>query len=111
MVMTQLDFTFNNRAYKGVLRNTKLAIKTLEASFYIAEVAFNLAYWFFVFSYLVLSYRIEPITNNLPKDTYNFRLNSFNILVILLNVVMRAIFFIYILKGEVRVINIIGNIE
>ena len=64
------------------------------------ETTFNLAHWFFAFSYLALSYRMELTAKKLPADTYNCRLNTLNILVCLFNVILPAIVWIYTAKEE-----------
>jgi hypothetical protein len=95
----------------GVLCNLDLANQTVEASFYISTVAFNLAHWFFAFSYLVLSYRIELLTNELPEDIHNCRLNVVNIVVCLFNVAIPAIAWIYDIKEEYKVSDAAFDIE
>ena len=64
------------------------------------DSTFNLAHWFFAFSYLVLSNRIELNAKKLPEDTYNCHLNTVNSLLCMFNVAVPAIFWIYYAKEE-----------
>ncbi len=86
-----------------MLIHSNLFHQFLEASEFISFTAFNLAHWFFAFSYLVLSFRIELTKNKLPEDTYNCRLNAVNIFVCLFNVIVPAIIWIYDIKREYKV--------
>jgi hypothetical protein len=72
----------------------------IQAFEFTSFTTFNLAHWFFAFSYMVLSYRIELTAKKLPADTYNCRLNTVNALVCLFNVVVPAIVWIYDIKGK-----------
>jgi len=65
----------------------------------------------FAFSYLVLSYRIEQIKNNLPEDTYKCRLDTVNIVVCLFNVVVLAIVWIFYALGMYKDADIIFDIS
>ena len=58
-------------------------------------MTFNLAHWVFAFSYLVLSYRIELIKNNLPVETYSRQINTANILVCAFNVIVPVIAWLF----------------
>jgi hypothetical protein len=55
------------------------------------STSYNLAHWFLAFGYLVVSFRIELKTKNLPEETHNCKLNTVNILVCLFIVVIPAI--------------------
>ena len=74
-------------------------------------MAFNQAHWFFAFSYLVLSYRIELSVNRLPEDTHNCRLNAANIFVCLLNVALPLICWLFNVREAYNIANIIFYIE
>jgi hypothetical protein len=100
IVAWQLDYTYNYKSYKGDLNHPDLAEQILQASYFAANTTFNLAHWFFAFSYLALSYRFELIAKKQREDTYNCRLNTVNIVVCLLNVAVTAIVWIYVMKGE-----------
>jgi hypothetical protein len=45
---------------------------------------------------------MELTAKKMPADTYNFRLNTLNILVCLLNVIVPAIYWIYVAKREYK---------
>ena len=53
--------------------------------------SFNLAHWLFAFNYWALSWRVELTKNRMPPDTYNCRLNTINIVMSLINVMIPAI--------------------
>jgi hypothetical protein len=100
IVAWQLCYTYNDRLIKGGLNHYDLAVQILQACFFTVNTTFNLAHWFFAFSYLILSYQMELTAKKLPADTQNCRLNTLNILFCLFNVIMPAINWIYTVKGE-----------
>jgi hypothetical protein len=107
----QLTYTSIERAHKGDLNHHDLTEQILQACTFIATTAFNLAHWFFAFSYLVISYRVELTAKGLPDDTYNCRLNAVNTLVCLLNVVVPAICWIYFIKVDTKTAEILMDVE
>jgi len=62
----QIGTVFAVRKYNEDLNHPNLANMGAEACYFTTCLAFNLAHWFFAFSYLVLSNRIEAVANNLP---------------------------------------------
>ena len=86
-------------------------MQILQACEFTSFTTFDLAHWFFAFSYLVLSYRIELTAKKLPLDIYNCLLNTVNIIVCLFNVVVPAIVWIYNMKGEFKVAEIAFDVE
>jgi hypothetical protein len=75
---------------------------------FIIDTTFNLAHWFFAFSYLVLSYRMELKIKGMSEKTYNCRLNTANIVVCLFNVALPAVIWTYAMKDQWKVANIAG---
>ncbi len=69
-----------------------------------------MAHWFFAFSYLVLSYRIELTVKKLPKNNHNCWLNTVNIIVCLFNVALPAIVWIYYARKQYYVAEIAGYV-
>jgi hypothetical protein len=111
IVVYQLSYTYYVRNYNGDLKHINLANQVLEACNFTAYTTFNLAHWFFAFSYLVLSYRMELTAKKLPADTHNCRLNTLNILVCLFNVILPAIVWIYQAKEKYKAAFIANDIE
>ncbi len=111
MVSYQLDYTQGYKFYKGDLNHSDLYFQMAQACNFTSNTAFNLAHWFFAFSYLALSYRLELIAKKLPEDTHNCRLNTVNIVVCLLNVAVTAIIWIYTIKGDYKADLITYGIE
>ena len=91
IVYWQLCYTVNDRRYKGDLNNVNLLFQIIHACDFTVVTTFNLAHWVFAFSFLALSYRLELISKDLPEDTRNCRLNTFNVIVCLVNVAIPAI--------------------
>ncbi len=83
----------------------------MQACFFTANTTFNLAFWFFAFSYLAISCRLELIAKKLPEDTHNYRLNTVNIVVCLINVAVSAIYWIYVIKKDNKALDIAYGIE
>ncbi len=75
------------------------------------DTTFNLAHWVFAFSYLALSYRLELISKNLPEDTHNCRLNTVNVIVCLINVVIPAMIWLFDSKNNLKAEIITYDIE
>ncbi len=108
IITWQLNYTYRNKIYKSDLPD--LVYQITLACGITSYMTFNLAHWFFAFSYLALSYRIELTAKNLSLDTYNCRLSTVNIFVCLFNVVVPAIIWIYSAKGEYKAANIANGI-
>ena len=108
IVLWQLNYTLSNKIYKDDLNQPENLLMLACAC--ISYTMFNMAHWTFAFSYLVLSYRMELTAKNLPEDTYNCRLNTVNILVILFTVVVSAIVCIFAAKRENKATNIANDI-
>ncbi len=102
IIKWQLWYTYRNRTFKAALHHNDLFYQILNAFQFISYYTFNLAHWLFAFSYLVLSFRIELTTKDLPENTYNFRLQAANILVCLFNAVITALVWVYSVKEEVK---------
>ena len=100
IVSWQLCYTYTYRNHNGGLNHYDLAVQILQACDFTRITTFNLAHWFFAFSYLTLSYRMELTAKKMPADTHNCRLNTVNILVCLFNVIVTAIYWIYSVKEE-----------
>ncbi len=98
LVVCQLAYTYTYRNLTGGLKHFNLSVQILQACNFTLNTTFNLAHWFFAFSYLVLSYRMEQTAKKLPADTHNCRLNTLNILFCLFSVIVPAIVWIYAAK-------------
>lgn len=107
----QLDYTFNNKSLNDDLNNIYAASQLIEASFFIASVSFNAGHWFFAYSYLVLSFQIELITNEMRADTYSRQLNFLNAIVIIFIVVVPAIAWIYDIRQKYGVSDVMFDFE
>ncbi len=70
----------------------------LQAWYFISLTTFNLAHWFFAFSYLVLSYEIEISKEKLPKETFRCLLNALNIVVCIFTLGVQAIIWVFAVK-------------
>jgi hypothetical protein len=111
IVGSQLAYTYTYRNLNGVLNHYDLAVMMLQACGFTSNTTFNLAYWLFAFSYLALSYRMELTAKKLPEDTHNCRLNTVNILVCLLNVIVTVIYWICDVKQDKKAAIIANDIE
>ncbi len=111
MATCQLYYTFNKKSYKGDQNHPDLAYQIRSACVFTTNTAFNLAHWFFAFSYLVLSFRLDLAANKLPEDTHNCRFNTVNIIVCLFNVAIPAIYWVYEVKGDYKAGTIAGIVE
>jgi dimeric dUTPase (all-alpha-NTP-PPase superfamily) len=60
------------------------------ATMFLNVATFDLAHWLFAFNYWALSWRIELIKNHKSPDTYNCRLNTINITMSLITVLIPA---------------------
>ena len=69
IVQGQVAYTCTKGFLNGSLNGDSPQYQILEASMFTAMTTFNLAHWFFAFSYFVLSYQIELLLNNQPEDT------------------------------------------
>ena len=107
----QLSCTYSYRNLTGGLNHYDLANNILQACDFTLNTTFNLAHWFFAFSYLVLSYRMELTAKKMPEDTHNCSLNTLNILVCLFNVIVPVIVWIYDDKGEKKAYEIAYDIS
>jgi hypothetical protein len=58
IIFWQLHYTIWDKHYKQDLNHVDLASHMLQACCFTTYTAFNLAHWFFAFSYLALSYRL-----------------------------------------------------
>ncbi len=83
----------------------------LQVCIFTSNTTFNLSHWFFAFSYLVLSYRLELRAKKMPEDTHNCLLNTVNIIVCLFNVAVSVIVWIYGVKSEYKAVAIAYDIE
>ena len=110
IVLWQLFYTFVDRLYKGDLKHYELANQITQACFYTTSTTFNLAHWFFAFSYFALSVRLELIAKGLPENSLNSRLNAANAIVCLFNVAIPAIFWIIPSEGKVKAAGIVYDI-
>jgi hypothetical protein len=106
-----LSYTSIERIFKAELNHPDLTDQILQACGFISNTAFNLDHWFFVFSYLVISYRVELTARGITDDSYNCSLNAVNILVCLFNVVIHSIFCLYFIKGEYKTAGILTDVE
>lgn len=61
-------------------------------------VTFNLAHWFFSYSYLVLSYNVELVINEMQEDTYNRRLKLLNVSVVAFIIIVPSFVWTYDMK-------------
>jgi len=111
MLLYQLIYTYTYRAYNGELNNYVLANNILFAWEFASTTTFNLAHWFFAYSYLVLSYRADLLLNNMPEDTYNCRINAVNIVVCLFNIVVPLIYWVFYSLEEYKAGGIAYGIE
>jgi len=91
MIYFQVLYNYNESYYNGGVNRPDLINQVIQASYFASNLGFNLSHWVFAFSYLALSYRLDLVSNNLPEDTHNRRLNQVNALVCLLNVAISAI--------------------
>ncbi len=60
---------------------------------------------------MALSYRLELISKNLPANTHNYRLNTVNVIVCLINVAIPAIVWVFNIKKEGKAAFITYEIE
>ena len=111
MTNVQLNYTIFKRIYNGDYDHITLANQGFMACYFTIVTTFNLAHWLFAFSYLVLSYRMELKIKGLPEDTHNCHLNTVNIVVCLLNVALPLISWIYYMRGQRKVADIVGYVE
>jgi len=105
IVEGQINYTYEDRAYKGDLNRPKLWNWIIDACGFTLETAFYLAHWIFAFSYLALSYRLELASKDQRENAYNCRLNTVNAIVCLIIIAINAAYEIfyteedYIAKG------------
>jgi hypothetical protein len=66
MVYYQRWYTMWDKSCKEDPYNYYLATQIMQACLFTTTTAFNLAHWFFAFSYLALSYRLELMAKKLP---------------------------------------------
>ena len=99
IVYWQLAYTFY-KASEGFYELDLAEINILQSLRFTRNSTFNLAHWFFAFSYLVISYRMEVTAKRLPADTYNCRIYTLNILFSVLNVAMPAMVWFFIAIKE-----------
>ncbi len=59
LVYWQLNYNYHDRLLDEDLENYNFAVQILLSCSFTTNTTFNLAHWFFAFSYLVLSFRIE----------------------------------------------------
>ena len=85
MALYQLIYTYSDKAYHRDLNHLTLAKQSLDLCVFTTNTSFNLAHWFFAFSYWALSHRFELIAKGLPEDTHRCRLKTVNAIVCLLN--------------------------
>ena len=98
----QLNYTYYDRDYKGDLKHRVVLNQSILGLIFILSTTFNLAHWIFAFSYLALSYRLELTSKSLPEDTYNFRLNTVNVIFCMVNVAIPAMVWVFDTKGEYK---------
>ena len=79
-----------------------LVNKILGGCFFFADTTFNLAHWFFAFSYLALSFRLELTSKALPGNTHNCSLNTVNITVCVFNVAIPAMVWGFDMKHNLK---------
>lgn len=96
----QLDFSYFVRASKEDRLINEFEGNMLQACYFTSSTTFNLAHWFFAFSYLVLSYEIEITKEKLPKETFSCRLNALNFLVCMFTLSVQAIIWVFAVKKK-----------
>jgi hypothetical protein len=95
IIMNQMTYTMVLKQYEGDDINLIFYTQSADATWFLNIATFNLAHWLFAFNYWALSWRIELIKNQISPDIYNSRLNTLNIAVSMINVLMPAIDWIY----------------
>ncbi len=60
---------------------------------------------------MVLSYRLELISKNLPEHTHNCRLNTVNVIVCLINVAIQATYWVFDIREEYKAAFITYDID
>jgi len=99
MTGNQLAYNFAIEYYDGEQQISDFAKQGLEACFFVTTTTFNLAHWFFAFSYFDLSHRFGLIAQGLPEHTHNLRLNTTFIIGCLFNLAPSAVFWAYNIRG------------
>ena len=74
------------------------------AAEFLNYATFNEAHWLFAFNYWALSWRVELIQQKLPPDIYNTRLNTVNIIVSVITILIPAIDWVFVSSTKVYVI-------
>ena len=99
IVGMQLLYTYLNKEYKEDLSHPDLMRQILFTCNFTSNMTFNLAHWVFAFCYLALSYRMELSKKNMPEYSYNYRLNTINILGCLFNIIIPAFVWAFQIKA------------
>lgn len=86
-----MQYTIENKIYEGQEFKVQVYMQVYNSAQFLNISAFNLAHWFFAFNYWTMSLRLELIKNEKSPDIYNCRLNTVNIVVSLITVLIPAI--------------------
>lgn len=107
----QLDYSYFVKANREDRYVNEFERNMLQACYFITQTTFNLAHWFFAFSYLVLSYQIEITKEKLPEDTFSRRLNALNIVVCIFTLGVQAIIWVFAVKKAYKAADIADYVQ
>ena len=107
----QLDYSYFVTANKEDRYLNEFERNMLQACYFISSTTFNLAHWFFAFSYLVLSYQIEITKEKLPEDTFSRLLNALNIVVCIFTLAVQAIIWVFAVKKAYKAADIADYVQ
>ncbi len=89
-----MQYTYFSKQFEGQDINLELFNQVQHAANFLVISTFNLAHWLFAYNYWALSCRVELIKNRMSPDLYNCRLNTLNIAVSLINVLIPAAYWV-----------------
>ena len=112
--MYQVQYNYYNKLYQWQEINQVLYLQAINATEFLNTAAFNLAHWLFAYNYWALSWRVELIKNRMSPDIYNCRLNTINIVVSLITVLIPAIDWVLFsypkLNRTYLIVGLLGNV-